>query len=454
MAASEFDSEPIRRFIGSFRSKVPFRERVMLACRFPGESDLFVAAAASAAIGDTKALEGLSKADLERLVRMVDMTDYPSNSPARPFLLAALTVADYPKAVRASVDDPDEGSIEQLKRLWDSVSDLDSKTRIATIRRLNGDASASPTGVPRNIEQIIAARRAQDVSMVPMLRVLIKDPNTSSDQREAALGALAELSLDPTDRDLIMRFLDQKSLPWTRARVDVALALSDGWRLLYRAVETTELNSPDGQNLIASICSFPSLRVNPGLQNEVVRACSRLDWEHIGVLDPTWCKTYGDDDLKDKYALLLGNNLYDGRIKALRLFAASGHKLIGEELVKTAGRGLIDETVACLEAVGENGIADQVPFVLGYTKDNRWRVREAAAYALGLLPLNIEGDEALDKLAHDPNKAVVRTAIGPRPDLSHRAVSGREVPSEVALKFRGPGSSVRAKLRLWRSWGT
>lgn len=450
VATSDIDPQAARTFAAANWKAIPKRARIVLGFRLPGLAeevgDSALGAFVRAASGPGGGFQGIDAAQLSALLATVQPGEMTVANPARPAVLEFLARRDVNRAALLSFENPDP-RVASLIAAGDTTVSPDE----ACVRAINGDRQVPLPAPSLSLSYFLAAATRRDHAALPLLRGVVTQADSEPAYREAAVLALARISGQSEDLNLVYRFLLQNQKNWDMWNVESALSFPDGERLLRQAIGNMDVTRPEGQDFVRLLGSVPGMQKSEDLQRLVVSKCAEMPWERIKCLEPTWCRKFGDDDLKEKYAVLLGNHRYLGRIEDLVCFAQSGHPKIMDELKGTAGRGLIDEIVACIELAGEEPVdGDRLAFITGYAKDKRWRVREAVAYALRRLGTP-EAAQALAPLAADTDPSVRATATGDAYVSHHFWISPRphETPVSVPLPTtpgRGPTNFQRAHL--------
>ncbi|MBX3110987.1 MAG: hypothetical protein KF857_03180 [Fimbriimonadaceae bacterium] len=440
-ALTDFDAAEARSALDSHRAAMDLRQRLQAELRVPGDADPAVKALALSITTSPSALDALTPDQLKALAQGVPTTSLEPGTPAYAALLAGQFLGNPRSALDTSADAPDLG-LQRWAPVLEKATPKTAAQDLDELLRVNGLVHAAYTGQVTDKPSLVAMVRSDPGGAVPRLRALVRDPRRLASLVPQARLELLKLSTDPADIELVNGSVFPVKGPHDATFVETVLRLPGGASTLVSLLASQGTTDLDLTDMLSALRKVPSSLVTTEVRRAAVAAAKRVAWQDIRHLDPAWCREFGDDDTKEKYALLLGNNRYADRIAALRYFAASGHKLIGDELKLTSGRGMVDETVACVEVVGENRLTDQLPFVLAKLDDPRWRVREAVAYTLRLLDTP-ESATGLLKLRSDPNKAVSFTASDPRFAEFHLQLNGRR-----AAGPDDPVAEVKEKPRI------
>lgn len=426
LALADFTDPKALAALDAGRRRMDWGRRLTAELRAAGDPDPGIVALAQAIKGDPRPLHQLSAAQLSALARAVQVTWLQPKTPAYAALLTGTFLANYSGAVAISATQPDPGVAEfgELLAAQPPKNPTEQES-LDLFERLNGLKQGPMSNPPRLTEEVLALERSDPAGAAAVIRAQLQKPPKAFFGREQACLTLVKLAQDPATLDLVSRHIFPREEPPDPVFIETVLRMPDGEATVLKMIAATDPVHKSPLPWAVSLAKVDPSLVTPALRQAVVAACAEVEWQQIGQLNPTWAREFGSDDLKEKYAVLLGNNRYLGRIRALRLFAASGHKLIGDELKLTSGRGLLDELVACIEVVGENNLVDQLPFVLARVGDGRWRVREAVAYALRQVTAP-EAITALETLKKDPVPAVALTATSPVFMDFHRQLNRRQ----------------------------
>ncbi|MBS1708487.1 MAG: hypothetical protein JSS65_07160, partial [Armatimonadetes bacterium] len=301
---------------------------------------------------------------------------------SRPSALVQVAAHDPGVAAISSFVYPDLSVAQALSASAVTTPWFDTTSQTC-IKIINGDTSVTIPEPTQSVPYVLAASVRREQSAKPLLRKMLSPSNRALGNANLAAMALARISSEREDFDLVYRHLLERKPKWTGWDVEAAVSFPDGRLLLKQVIDQLDVTNPEGQEFVMLLGQLPGMRQEVDFQRQVVAKCADMPWEAISKLEPTWCRQFGDDVLKEKYAVLLGNHRYLGRIRDLVAMARSGHPKTLEELKDTAGRGMIDEIITGIELAGEEPVnGDRLSFVLQYCQDKRWRVREAVAYAL------------------------------------------------------------------------
>lgn len=375
------------------------------------------------------------------------------DSPAGREVVAFLAVARAEEAARIAYTWPDKGLAVGLARCEEAVTDPAARARLDCLRAIAGDKSAGRLVPSPDTAYLIAAGVTRDPGCLEVARRELRSDNGN---RDAASFAISLAATDTEDRNLAWKY-------WTASsrRLDVWSTIAaqksvDGLTVVRKMIQMLGMDQQAGAvSFLQYASEDPAIITDPTLQRIIVAKCADVPSGRIWQLNPHWCRQFGDQALKAKYASLVDNDLYADRIRLLKAFAGSGNARVLEKLKQTAERGLIDETVACIEIAATEPIdGDRLGFILGFAKDKRWRVREAVAYALRLVH-DPRGDEVLQQLSQDPVERVAFETHCPAFHSHHRSLQppAKSTPYKLGRTASGavPGITGRRMPTMGRA---
>jgi len=426
LALADFTDPKALATLNAGRRRMDWGRRLTAELRAPGDPDPGIVALAQSIKGDSEPLHRLTADQLAALARAVPAPWLSPQTPGYAALLTGTFLANYNGAVTIAASQPGT-AMSEFQAILAAYEPKNSAEQgyLDIFERLTGLKQGPIAEPPVTREEVLALERSDPGGAVALLQTQLQKPPKNFYGRDQACLTLVKLAQDPATLDLVSRHIFPRDVPPDPVFLETVLRMPNGEATVLKMIAATNPQHNSPLPWAVSLARIDPTFVTPALRQAVVAACAEVEWQQIGQLNPTWAREFGSDELREKYAVLLGNNRYLGRIRALRLFAASGHKLIGDELKLTSGRGLLDELVACIEVVGENNLVDQLPFVLARVGDSRWRVREAVAYSLRQI-VTPEATAALETLRRDPVPAVALTATGPVFVDFHRQLNRRQ----------------------------
>jgi len=443
-AIADIDLDEARRFGERNWATLQPSGRFRLATLIPGLATIagepLLDEYARALVGSENNLDAADPRASLDLLRLYGLANVQPGSRAWPHIMALVTKTDPGMAAVFSFTNPQPSVAAFFAARTATTTHWYEPGDVACVAAINGDRSVALPKPVASVQYILAAISRGDRSALPLLRPLLSRSNLPQGFGSLAALGLARISEDREDRNLAFRYLlENKARDFWM--VEAALSFGDGEKMLRREIEEIDIKTEAGQTFVRLLCQCPGMRKREDLQRLVVAKCTAIPFFNVSNLDPDWCRRLGDDELKAKYAQKLQGYRYFGRVDDLVALGQSGFAQTLDVLAQTVRRGLIDETITCIEVAAENEMpGDRLGFVMQFAGDKRWRVREAVAYALRRLATP-KALDALAPLKSDPVPLVRTTSTMPTGYDSHHFVVSPRQPVR-GLPVPRPATSV------------